>query len=68
MTTPLEKTRCNTAYLRRHVKVVDIWESEWKDVRNESDVNTIFTPPSRPRWTMTQQQILAAVVDGTLSV
>ena len=28
-------------------------------------MNTFFTPPSRPRWTMTQQQILAAVVDGT---
>ena len=66
MATLLEKTRCNTAYLRRHVKVVEMWECEWKEVRNESDVKTFLTPSSRPRWTMTQQQILAAVVDGTL--
>ena len=33
-------------------------------MRNESDVNTFFAPSSRPRWTMTHQQILAAVVDG----
>ena len=38
MATLLEKTRCNTAYLRRHVKVVEMWECEWKDVLNESDV------------------------------
>ena len=66
MATLLEKTRCNTAYLRRHVKVVEMWECEWKDVRNESDVKNFPTPPSCPRWSMTQQQILAAVVDGTL--
>ena len=35
-------------------------------MRNVSDVNTFLAPSSRPRWTMTQQQILAAVVDGTL--
>ena len=58
MATLLEKTRCNTAYLRRHVKVVEMWECEWKEVRNESDVKTFLTPSSRPRWTMTQQQIL----------
>ena len=66
MATLLEKTRCNTAYLRRHVKVVEMWDCEWKEVRNESDVKTFLAPSSRPRWTMTQQQILAAVVDGTL--
>ena len=31
MSTLLAKTRCNTAYLRRHVKVVEMWECEWKD-------------------------------------
>ena len=62
----LEKTRCNIAYLRRHVNAVEMWECEWKDVRNESDVKTFLAPSSRPRCTMTQQQILAAVVDGTL--
>ena len=65
MATLLEKARCNTAYLRHHVKVVEMWECEWKEVRNESDVKTFLAPSSRPRWT-TQQQILAAVVDGTL--
>ena len=64
MATLLENTRCNTSYLRRHVKVVEMWECEWKEVRNESDVKTFLAPSSRPRWTMTQQQILAAVVDG----
>ena len=62
----LEKTRCNTAYLRRHVEVVEMWECEWKEIRKEPDVKSFLAPPSRPRWTMTQQQILAAVVDGTL--
>ena len=38
----LEDTKKNTAYLRRHVKVVEMWEWEWKDVRNESDVKTFL--------------------------
>ena len=62
----LEDTKKNTSYLRRHVKVVEMWECEWKEVRNESDVKTFLPPSSRPRWFMTQHQILAAVVDGTL--
>ena len=62
----LEKTRCNTAYLRRHVEVVEMWECEWKEIRKEPDVKSFLAPASRPRCTMTQQQILAAVVDGTL--
>ena len=66
MATLLEKTRCNTAYLRRHVEVVEKWECEWKEIRNESVVKTFLAPASRPRWTMTQQEIIAAVVDGTL--
>ena len=37
-------------------------------MRNESDVKTFLAPSRCPRWTMTQQQILAAVVDGTLIV
>ena len=55
MATLLEKTRCNTAYIRRHVKVVEMWGCEWKEVCNESDVKTFLAPASRPRWTMTQQ-------------
>ena len=45
MVTLLEKTRCNTAYLRRHGKMVEMWECEWKDVRNdESGVKTFLAP------------------------
>ena len=62
----LEDTKKNTAYLRRYVKVVEMWECVWKEVRNESDVKTFLAPSRRPRWTMTQHKILAAVVDGTL--
>ena len=62
----LQDTKKNTAYLPRHVKVVEMWECEWKELRNESDVKTFLPPSSRPRWTMTQHQILAAVVNGTL--
>ena len=43
-----------------------MWECEWKEVRNESDVKTFLAPSSRPRWTMIQHHILAAVVDDTL--
>ena len=53
----LAETKKHTEYLRRHVKVVDMWECAWKRERD---------PPRRPKWTMTQQQIIAAVVDGTL--
>ena len=66
MTTLLKKSRCNTTLRRRHAKVVEMWECKWKEVHNESDVTTFLTPSSRPRWTITQQQLLAAVVDGTL--
>ena len=53
----LADTKKHTTYLRRHVKVVEMWECDWKRERD--------TPP-RQKWNMTQQQILAAVVDGTL--
>ena len=49
MATLLEKTRCNTAYLRRHVEVVEMWECEWKEIRNESVVKTFLAPASRPQ-------------------
>ena len=62
----LKKTRCNTAYLQCHVKVLEMWEWEWKEIRKEPGVKSFLAPPSRPRWTMTQNEILAAVVDGTL--
>ena len=53
----LEDTKKNTAYLRRHVHVVEMWECEWKLEAKQ---------PHRPKWTMTQNEILTAVIDGTL--
>ena len=47
----LADTKKHNAYLLRHVKVIEMWECP---------------PTFRSRWTMTQQQIIAAVVDGTL--
>ena len=53
----LEDTRKNTAYLRRHVQVVEMWECQWK---RESKASP------HPKWNMTQNEILAAVANGTL--
>ena len=53
----LADTKKHTTYLRRHVKVVEMWECDWKRERD---------PPPRKKWNMTQSKILAAVVDGTL--
>ena len=57
MATLLADTKKHTTYLRRHVKVVEMWECDWKRERD---------PPPRQKWKMTQQQIITAVVDGTL--
>ena len=53
----LANSKAHTAYLRRHVKVVEMWECDWKRERD---------PPPRQKWNMTQNEILAAVIDGTL--
>ena len=57
MATLLADTKKHTTYLRRHVKVVEMWECDWKRERD---------PPRRQKWKMTQQQIITAVIDGTL--
>ena len=62
----LEDTQKNTAYLQRHVKVVEMWECGWKEKRKEPDVKSFLAPARRQKWKMTQQQIIPAVVDGTL--
>ena len=62
----LEDTKKKTAYLRRHVHVVEMWECEWKEIRKEPDVKSFLAPTRRQKWKMTQQQIITAVVDGTL--
>ena len=59
MTQLLDGAKKNTTYLRRHVEVVEMWECQWK---HEAEA------PPRPKWNMTQNEILAAVVDGTLFV
>ena len=53
----LANTKAHTAYLRRHVKVVEMWECAWKLEAKQ---------PPRQKWNMTQNDILAAVIDGTL--
>ena len=53
----LANTKAHTAYLRRHVKVVEMWECAWKLEAKQ---------PPRQKWNMTQNEILAAVIDGTL--
>ena len=66
MATLLADTKKHTTYLRRHVKVVEMWECDWKELRKEPDVKSFLAPARRQKWKMTQQQIIAAVVDGTL--
>ena len=62
----LADTKKHTTYLRRHVKVVEMWECEWKEIRKEPDVKSFLAPARRQKWNMTQNEILAAVIDGTL--
>ena len=57
MATLLADTKKHTTYLRRHVNVVEMWECDWKRERD---------PPPRQKWKMTQNEILTAVIDGTL--
>ena len=62
----LADTKKHTTYLRRHVKVVEMWECEWKEIHKEPDVKSFLAPARRQKWNMTQNEILAAVIDGTL--
>ena len=64
--TLLENTRHNTAYLRRHVETVEMWECDWKELRDEPDVKIFLDIPRHRKMTMTEQHILASVLDGTL--
>ena len=56
----LDDTKKNTTYLRRHVEVVEMWECQWKQEAK------VPPPPFHPTWNMTQNEILTAVIDGTL--
>ena len=67
----LAETRKNTAYLRHFVKVVEVWECEWKETRRDPVVkkclDAAFSRRRRhARWTMTSQQILSGVRAGTV--
>ena len=64
----LKNTRSNTTYLRRYVKVVEMRECGWKKKRIETDTKRFIDDefPCRPKWKMTQKQIIAAAVDGSL--
>ena len=70
MTQLLAETRKNTAYLRQFVKVVELWECEWKETRRDPVVkkclDAAFPRRHHVRWTMTSQQILRGVRDGTI--
>ena len=64
----LKNTPSNTAYLKQYVKVVEMWECGWKKKRIETDTKRFIDAdlPCRPKWKMTQKQIIAAAVDGSL--
>ena len=71
MTELLDKTRKTTAYLRHFVKVVELWECEWKEMRRDPVVKRCLDAafPRRRRhvrWTTTTQQILNGVRAGTV--
>ena len=64
----LANTKTHTAYHRRFVDVVEMWECEWKGKRIESDTKRFIDAefPRRSTRRMTQHRILAALVDDTL--
>ena len=66
----LAETRKNTAYIRHFVKVVELWECEWKETRRDPVVkkflDAAFPRRRHVRWTMTSQQILRGVRDETI--
>ena len=70
MTQLLAENRKNTAYLCHFVKVVELWECEWKETRRDPVVkkclDAAFPRRRHVRWTMTLQQILRGVRDGTI--
>ena len=66
----LAETRKNTAYLRHFVKVVELWEYEWKETRpdpvGKKCLDAAFQRRRQARWTMTSHQILSGVRAGTV--
>ena len=70
MTQLLIESRKNTAYLRHFVKVVELWECQWKNMRKDAAVkrclDAAFPRRRHAKWKMTQEQILTDVRTGTL--
>ena len=66
----LAETRKTTTYLRHFVKVIELWECEWKEMRRDPIVkrclDAAFPRRRHVRWTMTSQQILSDVRAGTV--
>ena len=67
----LAETRKSTAYLRQFVKVVELWECEWKEIRRDPVVkkclDAAFPRRRHARWTMTSQQILSGLRAGSIT-
>ena len=62
----LAETRKNTAYLLHFVKVVELWECEWKETRRDpaavkNCLDAAFPQRRHARRTMTSQQILSGM-------
>ena len=55
-----------TPCFRRHVETDEMWECDWKKLRVEPDVKIFLDIPRHRKWMMTEQQIIAAVIDDTL--
>ena len=70
MTQLLIESRKNTAYLRHFIKVVELWECQWKNMRKDAAVkrclDAAFPRRRHAKWNMTQEQILTDVRTGTL--
>ena len=46
----LEDTRNNTAYLRKFVEVVEMWECDWKRIKKETEVKAVLYQPLMPGY------------------
>ena len=70
MTQLLAETRKNTAYLRPFVKVVELWECEWRKMRRDPAVkrcpDAAFPRRQHARWKLTSQQLVSDVRAGTV--
>lgn len=68
MTLLIAEIRKNTTYLRHIVRVVELWECEWKVTRRRDSCVKLFLDATfrrrRVPWKMTSQEILTGVRNG----